>query len=114
MSKEKAKKHFLGKDGHERLDCAQAILKVFSDLDQEHKDTLCKGGGRAPGGECGAYCAAKCLLKKNHPEKLKDFEDYFTNIAGSVNCREIRAMRKLSCIGCVEKAAEYLDLKVKC
>ena len=109
MSIEKAKKHYLGKDGYEKLNCAQSILKVFSGLDQDQKETLCKGGGQAPGGVCGAFCAAKHLLEKNHSEKLKEFVDYFKNVAGSLNCREIRAMRKLSCVGCVEKAAEYLD-----
>jgi len=29
MPVEKAKKHFLEKEGHERLDCAKAILKAF-------------------------------------------------------------------------------------
>jgi hypothetical protein len=56
MPIEKAKKHFLGKEGHERLDCAQAIL----------------------------------------------------NLAGSLKCDEIRKLKKLSCLGCVEKAAEFL------
>ncbi|MDD4179528.1 MAG: C-GCAxxG-C-C family protein [Candidatus Margulisbacteria bacterium] len=108
MPIEKAKKHYLGKDGHERLDCAQSILKAFAELDNADKESLCKGGGRAPGGECGAYCAAKHLLAKKNPDKLREFEDYFRQLAGSLKCNEIRQLRKLSCLGCVGKAAEYL------
>ncbi len=110
MSKrvEKAKKHYLGKEGHERLDCAQSILRAFSELDEKDKESLCKGGGKAPNGECGAFCAAKHLLTKRCPGKLKEFEAYFNEAAGSLKCDEIRKTRKLSCLGCVEKAAEYL------
>ncbi|MFA4905142.1 MAG: hypothetical protein WC645_01420 [Candidatus Margulisiibacteriota bacterium] len=113
MPIEKAKKHFLGKEGHERLDCAKAILKAFEHLDPEMKETLCKGGGRAPGGDCGAYCAAKHLLVKNCPEKLNEFENHFENLAGSLKCDAIRKLRKLSCLGCVEKAAEFLHSRSK-
>ena len=101
MPIEKAKKHYLGKDGHERLDGAQSILRAFGHQALEIK-------GRMPGGECGAYCAAKHLLSKKHPEKLKEFEEHFTKLAGSLKCDEIRKLRKLSCLGCVEKAAEFL------
>ncbi|MBU0686841.1 MAG: C-GCAxxG-C-C family protein [Candidatus Margulisbacteria bacterium] len=108
MPIEKAKKHYLGKDNHERLNCAESILRAFPELSKDAKDSLCKGGGRAPGGKCGAYCAAKFILEKHAPEKLKEFENYFKNLAGSLKCDEIRRNRKLSCLGCVEKAAEYL------
>lgn len=101
---EKAKKHYLGKDGHERLDCAQSILRAFGHQAPEIK-------GRMPGGNCGAYSAAKQILLKKHPKKLKEFEDYFMEIAGSLKCDEIRKLRKLSCLGCVEKAAEFLHSK---
>ena len=108
MSIEKAKKHFLGKEGHERLDCAQSILRAFAHLAPQFKEALCQGGGRAPDGECGAYCAAKHLLAMKCPEKLKGFEEHFEKLAGSLKCDEIRKLKKLSCLGCVEKAAEYL------
>jgi hypothetical protein len=108
MPIEKAKKHYLGKEGHERLDCARAILKAFEHLDPEMKETICQGGGRAPGNVCGAYCAAKQLLAKKNPARLKEFEEYFSALAGSLKCDEIRKLRKLSCLGCVAKAAEFL------
>ena len=108
MSIEKAKKHYLGIDGHDRLNCADAILKTFSGLDPTTQESICKGGGRSPNGECGAYCAAKTILDKQNPDKIKGLTDYFLKLAGSLNCKEIRKLKKLSCLGCVEKAAEYL------
>lgn len=108
MPIEKAKKHYLGKDGHERLNCADAILKAFGELDNNTKESLCKGGGRSPDNMCGALCAAKSILQKKEPEKVNDLIKYFIDQAGSTKCDEIRSLRKLSCLGCVEKAAEYL------
>jgi hypothetical protein len=113
MPIKKAKKHFLGKDGHERLNCADAILKAFEELDQKTKEKLCKGGGRSPGNICGAYCAARSILHQNSPEKIDGFKKYFKDIAGSLKCDEIRNLKKLSCLGCVEKAAEYLHSHLK-
>jgi len=106
MSIEKAKKHFLGKDGHERLDCTGSILKAFPEFNQ-------KSGSLFPGDECGAYHAAEFLLKKDHPEKIPEFKYFFENAAGSTKCAEIRKLRRLSCLGCVEKAAEYLSSCLK-
>jgi len=112
MSSSKAKKHYLGTDGHERLNCADAILKAFSELDQPTQQKLCKGGGRSPDGECGALCAAKTILQKQQPEKVKKLEDDFFQLSGSTKCNEIRKLKKLSCLGCVEKAAELLHAQI--
>lgn len=112
MPIDKAKKHFLGKDGHERLNCAGSILTAFAELDRNTQDSISLGHGRAPDGECGAYYAAKFLLEKKYPEQKKGFEDYFTKLAGSTKCNKIRKLRKLSCLDCVEKAAEYLHKEV--
>jgi len=113
MSIEKAKKHFLGKEGHARLNCVQSILTAFKDKVSFDEKTMAKlasyGGGNAPEGLCGAYYAAKCLLEKNLPNKLQELETFFRNAAGSLKCKEIRQMKKLSCLGCVEKAAEFVD-----
>lgn len=111
MPIEKAKKHFLGTDGHERLNCARSIFKAFSAMSEEDRNTLGHGGGKAPAGECGAYFAARHLLEKNNPEKLKEFEEYFTSLAGSTKCREIRRAKKIPCLECVEKAAVFLHSK---
>jgi hypothetical protein len=105
----KAKKHFLGQDKHERLNCADAILKAFGELDPKTKDRICKGGGKSPANLCGALCAAKAILEKEAPEKVKDLEKQFKHLAGSTKCDDIRSLKKLSCLGCVEKAAEFLS-----
>ena len=109
MSKEKAKTNYI----KERLNCAQAVIKAFKDEFGIEEDVLrafeSHGGGRAPDGLCGAYFAARHLLEKKHPEKLGEFERYFFEKAASLKCKDIRQIRKLSCVGCVEKAAEFLE-----
>lgn len=108
MSIEKAKNHFLGKAGHKRLNCAEAILKAFNELDPSEQESICKGGGRSPNNECGALCAAKSILREYDPEKVGELEVKFIEAAGSGKCDEIRKLKKLSCVGCVEKAARLL------
>lgn len=113
MPQQKAKNIFLGRDGEKRGNCAEAVLRAFKDSIgvEENLITLAKshGGGRAPEGYCGAYYAAKLLIEKYCcPEKAKEFEEYFKNLATSLKCGEIRQARKLSCVGCVEKAAEFI------
>ncbi|WP_027398328.1 C-GCAxxG-C-C family (seleno)protein [Anaerovorax odorimutans] len=112
MPIKKAINHFLGKNGHKRMNCAQAVINAFKEKYDIDDDTVklfrLYGSGRAPEGICGAYFAARFALEKKNPEKLKDFEKYFIDQAGSIKCHEIRSNRKLSCLGCVEKSAEYL------
>ena len=113
MSIEKAKKHYLGKDGHARLNCAQSVLVAFKEHFGIDEKTIAKylsyGGGNAPEGRCGAYCAARHIIEQKQPDKLREFETFFLNAAGSLKCKEIRQGRKLSCVGCVEKAAEFVE-----
>jgi hypothetical protein len=112
MSIEKAKEYFSGLSGQQRLNCTQAVLKAFQEKFSVTDDFIsqCKayGAGKAPEGCCGAFFAAKYILEKHSPEKCKDLENKFTAAAGSTKCKEIRALRKLSCLGCIEKAAEML------
>ncbi|MDD5130892.1 MAG: C-GCAxxG-C-C family (seleno)protein [Candidatus Omnitrophica bacterium] len=113
MRKIKAKNHFLGKDGYVKLNCAQSVIKAYHDLfnasAQEVDAFVGLGGGKAPEGKCGAYYAAWQLASKNNSLKINRFERDFINAAGSLKCKEIRKQRKLSCLGCVEKAAELLE-----
>ena len=114
MPIEKAKKHYLGKDGHQKFNCAQSIVAAFKEhlsLDSKLIDEYSKyGGGNAPNNLCGAYFAALKLVEKHSPDKVLDFESHFYTLAGSLKCNEIRKLKKLSCLGCIEKAAEYLTL----
>lgn len=109
MSVEKAKAHYTGAPGYQKLNCAQSIAQAFKDgLDapQDIVDQLgACGGGRAPEGQCGSLYAAKVMLGKTHPEVIKDCEEALMASAGSIHCRAIRASKKLSCVGCVETVA---------
>ncbi len=84
MSVEKARAHYIGKGGCQRLNCAQTVVHAFKDKFGFSGEDVVRfagcGGGRAPLGECGA-----------------------------LKCREIRSTNKLSCVGCVEKMAECLE-----
>ncbi|MFA6143128.1 MAG: C-GCAxxG-C-C family protein [Candidatus Omnitrophota bacterium] len=113
MSVDKAKAHYTGKNQSKRLNCAQAIIASYMDKFAMDEKTInvfgSYGGGKAPGGECGALYAAKFMLKDKHPDKIKDCEAAFSSFAGSTKCKEIRTLKKLPCLGCVEKAAEFID-----
>ena len=110
MPVNKAKNHYLGKS-QPRLNCAQAVIKAFEERLGIDETTFRKfasyGSGGAPQGLCGAYCAARHLIELRAPEKLKEFETFFFDQAGSLKCTEIRKNKKSSCLGCVEKAAEF-------
>jgi len=95
----------------EKLNCAQSILKAYrhrKDITQNEIDAArTLGGGKAPGGACGALHAA--LLLHDDAEKKQSLRESFTERAGSEQCREIRAKKIVSCAECVELAAELLD-----
>lgn len=108
-----AKNCFLGKEGLRKLNCAQSVIIAFKEkylIDENTVESFKQyGGGKAPEGMCGAYYAAKVALEKRKPEKIKDFENYFTNLAGSTKCHQIREGKKFSCLDCVVASSEYLN-----
>lgn len=112
MYGKKAREHYIGKGGRGRLNCAQSVVAAFQERfgfsDAEVGKYLGHGSGNAPGGLCGAYAAARDLLIKHSPDKVADWEKFFLEQAGSLKCAEIRGKRQLSCLGCVEKAAEFV------
>ena len=113
MSINKAKDYYIGKDRKKRLNCAQAIIGAYMDKFSLGEDTINSfgsyGGGKGPEGECGALCAAKFILKEKHQNRIRECEALLSSHAGSTKCKEIRQLRKLPCIGCVEKIAEFID-----
>lgn len=118
MPVNKAKKHYLGQDGFNRMNCALSIAYGFKDELMLEECFLSSfkayGSGRAPNGECGALFATKSLISIIDKDKIQDFEKYFCELTGSVKCSEVRKNKKLSCVGCVEKSSEYLNnLKTK-
>lgn len=104
--------HFLGKEGCKRMNCAQAVLYAFKDkcgLGEEVLEVYKGyGSGMAPGGLCGAVFAAKHILGQADIAKVKDFEAYFLQHAGALNCRDIRSRKKLSCVKCVEQSSKFI------
>lgn len=112
MSLEEARNYFLGKNNHNKSNCAESVafaLKNKFGINQEVlKQFKNCGAGKAPDGICGALFAVKIILKDS-PDKFKELEGDFIKTSGSVKCKDIRASHKLTCLGCVEKAAGFLD-----
>jgi hypothetical protein len=93
-----------------RMNCAEAVAGAWQKAtgkDSEVLESMSEcGSGRAPMGLCGAVYAAQLVSDK---DKKAELSDRFADAAGSLMCREIRSMRKLSCAACVELAASLLE-----
>jgi hypothetical protein len=92
----------------QRLNCAQAVFAAFGDHGEgalERYSGL--GGGRAEGGVCGALYAAKALVRE--PAAQARVERAFVAAAGSPSCRDIRALKQLSCHDCVATACRLVS-----
>lgn len=108
----RARNSFLGKDGV-RYNCAQSIIKACSDLLEFSPDILkihAKfGAGKAPDGYCGALYAVLYVLYEKKRDKIQECKDFFLRHCGALTCKEIKSGKKVDCIICVEKAAEFLN-----
>jgi hypothetical protein len=93
----------------ERLNCAQSVLYAYHRVSGETAipllDMKAVGGGRAPGGLCGALYAA-CTIT---PEKAESLKNRFAEKTGSVVCREMREANQHPCEVCVSEAAQLLE-----
>ena len=106
--------HYIGKDGLQRRNCAQAILCAFQETLDIQDDVIEKysefGTGRAPENKCGAIFAAEYVLElTDHVDQIQPLLNLFESEAGSVKCREIRHAKKMSCLGCVQNSARFLS-----
>jgi hypothetical protein len=112
MEKPDALAHFRGDAGY---NCAQAVLKAFAPatgVDEPCLERFAKlGGGRAPGGECGALFAAKAILCDVAAKQ--EVEAEFVGIAKSAKCRDILSSRRVSCEQCVQTAADAVFGRLK-
>jgi len=113
MPVKKAVSLFIGSDGNQRMNCAQAVAGAFRDKfglsDEFMEKFIASGSGKAPDGVCGALYAAQVILDKVGNGKTIEAIKFFSEHAGSMYCAEIRKVRKVSCVGCVKKAASILD-----
>jgi len=108
-----AEENYLGKNGRKRLNCAHSVAEAFKDkfpiTDAERSSFDRCGGGMAPGGFCGALLAARLLAGKSFSGALPVLDGQFAGQGGSLQCREIRAARKMNCVECVRTASMFLD-----
>lgn len=107
MDNSKASDFFHKEDN---LNCAQAVLK-FSESHKNVSSEVIRdfkafGGGRAPGGVCGALHAADFIFDCS--DKTAELEKEFITLAGSTICRDIRQDGKLSCAACVDLAGKCM------
>lgn len=109
----KAKNNYIGQGGCKRMNCSQSVADAFKEkfnLQDDFIDSLKSfGGGNAPLGVCGAFYAVKRILEEYDKEKTTEFEQYFLEHARALKCTEIKGLKKISCVGCVEKSSEFLE-----
>jgi len=108
--KETAKAYYLGKKGPHRLNCAQSIAVTLQEkfpVDEGAMELFSTcGGGRAPEGYCGAFYATKCILDRHFPQAAEEKMELLRSFAGSLKCREIKALKKKNCLECIGQAVE--------
>ena len=87
------------------FNCAQAV--ALGNGHEEQKEDLARcGGGRAPGGICGALHAALLLAPEDQREAI---QAEFQRQAGALTCREIKGQTGTPCLQCVETATAPLE-----
>ena len=106
--KTKAIDSYTGKHGI-RLNCAQSVARAakseYGVTETEIESLKAFGGGRAPGGLCGAVYAAQWLIGRKSPTGAEEVLKAFHKAIGETRCRDIRAAKKRSCMDCVAEAA---------
>ncbi len=85
--------------------CAQAVADGFGHPELMDEMKSC-GGGRAPGGLCGALHCALCLVPEKERENLKT---EFLRKHGAVTCKELKQEPGSPCAECVRSAAELTE-----
>ena len=87
------------------FNCAQSVAVGCGHPELVEKLASC-GGGRAPGGRCGALHAALMLAP---PEKCDALLEAFVSGTGSELCRELKTVHRVPCERCVSLAAELAE-----
>lgn len=87
-----------------RHNCAQAVMAGCGDASRVDEMAAC-GGGRAPGGLCGALHAAILL----RPDRAEDLRRAFAESVGALTCRDIKTGTGTPCTACVATAEKLLE-----
>lgn len=85
--------------------CAQSVA-LIAERDDLLSDMASCGGGRSPGGLCGALYA---ILALSPEDKRDELISAFQKDVGATTCREIKAAGKTPCLTCVATAAALLN-----
>ncbi|WP_005037681.1 hypothetical protein [Holophaga foetida] len=93
----------------QNYNCAQAVAAahqaITGDSSLNVESFRAFGGGRAPGGECGALFAA-CQINPGNAEAIRAA---FQKQAGHLDCASIRVKGAATCRACVALAAGLLE-----
>ncbi len=84
-----------------KCNCAQAVAAGLERDDLLPELATC-GGGKAPGGRCGALHAAMLIAGEDRAEVVRAA---FVAAAGSEYCKVLKQELKFPCVKCVETAA---------
>lgn len=85
--------------------CAQAVVAGCGGSPEQVAEMAACGGGRAPGGLCGALYGA-LMLCPDHAEQVKA---RFKEETGALTCRDIKTKSQTPCAVCVESAARIVE-----
>ena len=85
--------------------CAQAVAGGLG-RDELLPELAACGGGRAPGGVCGALHAAMLIAGSEHAGALRG---RFVAELGSDQCAELKRVHNVPCAKCVETAAQLAE-----
>lgn len=82
--------------------CAQAVMEGGGGSPEAVAQMAACGGGRAPGGLCGALHAALLL----NPDNAEAIKAAFAREVGALTCHDIKTKAGTPCPICVEVAAK--------
>lgn len=100
-----------------KYNCAQSIMKAAQpvtgitdeEIGLQYAD---KGGGRAPGGLCGALFGAKRVLGEDSPEAAA-LEAEFAETLGGTQCQQLKKELQIPCERTVSTAQALLAKYLK-
>lgn len=100
-----------------KLNCAQSIMKAAQGVTGISDEAIAlqygdKGGGKAPGGLCGALYSAKQILGPDSPEAAA-LEAEFEATLGGKCCKQLKGELKVPCERTVSLAQTLLEKHLK-